>query len=59
MPNKCSIKLHGGAKVVPKRCVHIHLTTFPHALTLVHITETLFLLHHAVSDLVIACTFDE
>jgi hypothetical protein len=53
MPNKCTIKLHAGADMVPERCVRIQSNLFLFlalALTLKHVTEPLFFMHHAVSD---------
>jgi hypothetical protein len=49
MPNKCTIKLHAGADMVPERCVRIH-STLSLALKLKYLTEPLFFMHHAVSD---------
>jgi hypothetical protein len=47
------------AREVPRghRTVRLHkLSTFSHALTLVHPTEPLFWMHHGVSDRLISCT---
>ena len=49
MPNKCTIKLQAGADMVPEWCVRIQ-SNLSLALTLKHLTEPLFFMHHAVSD---------